>query len=95
MSRQTWNEIKASKRFYVKLYRRSINILIVSLLINLILSYVGLHMYFNRPARVAYSTNGASPPTVLSPLSAPNKSKEPLLGSDPNESEIQVKVVPD
>ena len=94
MSRDVWNQIKSSKRFYVYLYRRLINVLIFSLLLNLVLSYVGLHLFFKRPPRVAYSTNGATPPTKLSPLTAPNESQVPLLSSSPQGPTDPVKVVP-
>lgn len=95
MSGVVWGEIKASKRFYVYLYRRSLNTLLISLLLNLIFGSVAIHLFLKRPGRIAYSSDGASPPVELSAMTAPNESSVPLLASDPKSSQEEIKVVPE
>ena len=77
MSRASWNEKKSSKRFYVVLYRRMINFLIVSLILNLGLSILLVNMFSKRPPHAFYATDGITPPMELSARSTPNEGSVP------------------
>lgn len=87
MSRVAWNAIISSKQFYVLLYRKLGNILVISLVCNFLLGLLATHMYFNRGEPNYYSTNGATPPVGLSAMTTPNESSIPLLGSDPDKAQ--------
>lgn len=84
MSAESWHATQSSKRYYVGLYRRLGTYLLVSAALNLVFVGVALYFFFSRIAATYYSTDGASPPTPLSALSAPNESSVPLLASDPD-----------
>ena len=83
MSRDTWYLKRTSRRFNVSIYRWVGTAILFSLALNVILSLVVSHIYFNRPDYVYYSTNGVTKPMPLHALMAPNQSSVPLLASDP------------
>ncbi|KTD21065.1 type IVB secretion system protein IcmM/DotJ [Legionella londiniensis] len=93
MSRRAWQIIKNSKGFYVRTYRSSIRVLVISIFLNLILGVLIYYTYFSRPEPDFYATNGVTPPVQLTPLDQPNYTSEPLL-PDEVETETDNKVIP-
>ena len=93
MSRETWNLIKNSKRFYVNTYRRSGTALIFSILLNIFLVVVIGYIYFNEPEPDFYATSGITPPVKMTSLDEPNYTSVPLLADEP-ESEDETRVIP-
>ena len=94
MGRVTWNNIKTSKRFYVSVYRLVSTTLLISLVLNGLLTISVAYKYFTRPERNYYATFGGSWPLPLTPIDGPNRSSIPLLADDPGESDNVVKTVP-
>lgn len=82
MSRDTWNLIKQSNRFYIITYRRICNIFFVSVILNLLLGLAVYYNYFKRPEHAFYATNGITYPDALIPIDAPNSSSVPLLAPE-------------
>lgn len=93
MSREAWNTIKRSKSFYIRTYRMGGTLIIVSLVLNLLMSLAIYYLYFHQPIRDFYATSGVTAPVQLKPLDEPNKSATPLLAPDPINDET-VKVIP-
>ncbi|MBA4695844.1 MAG: phosphoesterase [Legionella sp.] len=79
MSRSKWEIVKHSKAFYVRNYRNSLNALMFSLTINLLLCGAICYMHFNEPLPLFFATSGIVPPVLLPSLDAPNNSSTPLL----------------
>lgn len=94
MSRETWNLVKQSKRFYISTYRRSANFLFILLIINLSLGFAIYFTYLNQPRRDFYATNGVTAPVKLTPMSSPNNTSVALLAADPIDDGIE-KVIPE
>ncbi len=94
MSRDTWNLIKSSKRFYVKTYRFTGTVLLVSCLLNIFFSVAIYYTYFDRPAHDFYATNGVTAPVQLTPLDEANYTSVPLLSSNPMTDNTQ-KAIPE
>lgn len=91
MGRETWDTIKRSKAFYIRTYRKGGTFVIVSLIINMLLSVLIYYIHFNQPEPDFYATSGITPPVQLTPRDAPNNSSTPLLEPDPvNEDETRV-----
>lgn len=93
MSRQLWRGVIESKFFYVYTYRRAGTYLFFSSLINVLLLFLVMYVYFTAPERAYYATNGITPIVQLTPLLTPNASSEPLLPNDVEE-ENKVKPIP-
>ncbi len=93
MSREVWNNIKSSKRFYISAYRWSSSILLVSIAVSLCLGSWIFYVYVNEPEHDFYATDGVTAPIGLMPLDAPNKTSVPLLGNDLEDSQ-ENKVIP-
>lgn len=87
MSRNAWNLIKSSKGFNVSIYRTICTALVISMGLNVIGCFWISHIFFERPAHAYYSTNGATPPALLTALEKPNDSDVPLLPSNESGSE--------
>ena len=85
MSRRTWDLIKHSKRFYVRVYRRAGTILLVSMCINVMLGIGIWYIHSHLPERDFYATFGETPPVPLVALDTPNYSSAPLLPNDPHQ----------
>ena len=82
MSRGSWDIIKRSKRFYIRTFRRTGSALIVSTAINVML-LVGIYFsYFDRPEHDYYSTDGVTPPILLTVMDEPNHTSVPMLAND-------------
>ncbi|CDZ76917.1 hypothetical protein BN59_01196 [Legionella massiliensis] len=94
MGRETWNIRIHAKFFYVRTYRVAGRCLILSLLVNLLLSLGVYYRYFHEPPRDYYATSGITPPVQLKVLYEPNYSATPLLPADPVADDT-VKVIPD
>lgn len=86
MGRNAWNLIKDDKNFNVRIYRRGLTVLILSLVLSVIFGAFITKTYLQRPERDYYSTDGITPPVQLTPMLTPNKSSKPLLDSDPVET---------
>lgn len=93
MARATWNLIKSSKSFYVKTYRLTGTLIVISLMINIFLGMLIVYYHLHRPERDFYASNGTTPPIALTPLSTPNNSAEALLPPDPINDDDE-KVIP-
>ena len=93
MSRETWNLIKQSKRFYVATYRRLGTMLVLSVVLNLALGCGIYYTYFNLPEAEFYATSGIVPPVLLTSMDIPNNTSVALLAPDP-EIENNVKKIP-
>ncbi len=91
MSRNAWNLIKSSKRFNVSIYRSLGTVLVISMGLNVVLSFWISHLFFNRPGYTYYSTNGVTPPEMLTALDARNMSPDPLLPSSQESGDEEVK----
>lgn len=85
MSRRTWSLIKQSKRFYVRLYRRTINLLLVSVTLNVLLGLGIWQWHPDRPDSDFYATFGETPPVLLKAMETPNYQSVPLLPNDPSQ----------
>lgn len=83
MREEFFDEIKQSKSFYIRTYRRSMTFMIVSLFFNILLMLAIFYTYFNQPERDFYATNGVSAPVKLNPMDKPNESGQALLEPDP------------
>lgn len=94
MSQETWDAIKNSKSFNVRTYRALKKGLVISVLLNLLLSLAIYYSYFNQPIRDFYATSGITPPVPLQPLDAPNTTDKYLLAPDPVVEDI-TKTIPD
>lgn len=95
MSRNAWNLIKSSKRFNVSIYRSIGTVLVFSMVLNVVLAFWISHLFFNRPDNTYYSTNGVTPPEMLTALNARNMSSEPLLPSSPESGDEEPKQAPE
>ena len=82
MSKKAWNNIKNSKRFYVRTYRKLGSMLLFSATLNVCLGLGIYHVYFNLPERDFYATFGEVPPVKLTAMEEPNYSSVPLLADD-------------
>ena len=94
MSRDTWNLIQQSKRFYVETYRMTGTTLLISIIINLILAAANYYCYFKQPENNFYATNGETPPIQLKALDDFNRTSRALLENDPTEVEHE-NVIPE
>jgi intracellular multiplication protein IcmM len=83
MSRETWNLIKNSKRFYVSGFRATGSVLVLSMIMNLFLGLAVYYTYFNLPDNDCYVTDGVNAPVLLTPMDEPNYTSVPLLANDP------------
>lgn len=94
MSRETWNLIKQSKRFYVRTYRKTSTALFISVIINLFLGLTIYYTYFSRPEHAFYATDGVTPPVQLTPMDSPNNTSVALLAPDPLNDD-ETKAIPE
>lgn len=83
MSRSKWEVVKHSKAFFIRNYRHSLNALMISLALNVLLCGAIYYLHFHEPAPNFYATSGIVPPVGLPPLSAPNTLSTPLLEDEP------------
>ncbi len=94
MASAAWNRIINSKSFYVRTYRLAGRGLIISMVINFLLSLGIYYLYFHQPERAYYATSGITSPVQLKPREQPNYSTIPLLEADPPD-DTSVKTIPD
>ena len=87
MSRGTWTKIRQSNRFYIDTYRRGVNTLLVSIVLNVILGMAIYHVYFGQPEPDFYATNGVTEPVLLTAMDQPNNSSVALLANDQNDND--------
>ncbi|MDP3561467.1 MAG: type IVB secretion system protein IcmM/DotJ [Legionellaceae bacterium] len=85
MSRRAWDLIKHSKRFYVRSYRKSGSLLLVSIVLNAFLGLAIWYFYNRLPEPDFYATYGETPPVLLTAMEMPNYSSVPLLATSPNQ----------
>ena len=93
MSRRVWDLIKRSKRFYVRSYRRSGTLLLVSMALNVFLGLAISYVYIKLPEPDFYATYGETPPVLLTAMDIPNYSSVPLLATDSNQ-DSDVRTIP-
>ncbi len=93
MSREGWNLIKQSKRFYVTTYRKAVSALFLSLIFNVVFALAVYYVYFTQPEHDFYATDVITPPVQLTYLYEPNNSSVPLLASDQDDNYVN-KVIP-
>ncbi|MGC1182511.1 type IVB secretion system protein IcmM/DotJ [Legionella sp.] len=93
MNRESWELIKNSKIFNVNIYRRGLVILIISLVLSCILGILLFYLYFEKPERDYYATNGVTPPVKLKSMMTSNKTSRALLDPDPP-TDLEEKVIP-
>lgn len=82
MSKLTLQKIKASKRFYVRTYRKLGSVLMLSVFLNIAIAAAIIYVYLNLPERDYYATYGEIPPIKLTALDTPNYSSKALLSDD-------------
>lgn len=82
MSKLTLQKIKASKRFYVRTYRKLGSALLLSVIFNIAIAAGLVYVYLNIPERDYYATFGEVPPVKLTALDTPNYSSRALLSDD-------------
>ncbi len=85
MGVKTWNLIKRSKQFYVKTYRGTETIMVISILVNVCLGIGLFYAYYVLPEPDYYATYGETPPVPLIAMNGPNLSSDPLLADDTNQ----------
>ncbi len=83
MSKESWSLIKNSKRFYVRAFRWTASLVVLSVFINLLLGMAVYYLYFNQPENDFYVTDGVTPPALLTPMDEANETNVPLLADDP------------
>ncbi len=93
MRREVWRLLIRSKRFYVGTFRFAENMLVLSLLMNVLLGVGLFYVYLHMPARQFFATNGVVPPTELTAMDEPNETSVPLLAADPDIND-DVKLIP-
>ncbi|MCX7116082.1 MAG: phosphoesterase [Gammaproteobacteria bacterium] len=94
MSRQELRMQKASKFFYVRVYRWSLNLVLVSIVLNVGLVVLDWLYYLHRPSTTYYATSGVTRPIKLTWRSLPNHSQHFLLPSTPPVVQVK-KRIPD
>ncbi|MDF1758680.1 MAG: type IVB secretion system protein IcmM/DotJ [Legionellaceae bacterium] len=87
MTKVVWRNIKASKRFNVRLYRNIGTMLFISVVLNVCLGMAIYKLYFNQPESTYYATYGEIPPILLKDLDSPNYSSTPLLSQGPKKDD--------
>lgn len=93
MSREAWALIKRNKNFNVHVYRRGLNLLILSLLLSCFFGGMMFYLHINKPERDYYATNGITSPVKLKAMLTANSSSQPLLEADPPNDDQQ-RVIP-
>ena len=84
---------KKQKNFYSSYFHNTVNVLIFSVFLNLVLIGVVQNKLMHIASTDFYASDGISQPILLTPLSAPNKSSIPLLPDDPAE-EMMMRTLP-
>lgn len=87
MGRSVWNTVRKSRGFYIHYYRRMSQWIMVSLLINLLLSLAIYYAFMDESPRSVYATSGIAPPVQLKPLDAPNYTDNYLLEPEPHDED--------
>lgn len=93
MGREVWYTLRHSREFYIRLYRRGIQCLLISMSINLLLIIGIYYVYFQEKEPDFYATSGITPPIPLRALQGPNFSSSYWLEPDPT-NENEEKLIP-
>lgn len=93
MTREAWNIIKQSKRFYVNTFRAISRAVVLSLAINVVLILAIGYVFLNKPEPDYYATYGETPPVPLAAMDSPNYTAIPLLANDA-ETDSAVRTIP-
>ena len=93
MSREKWRLLKNMKGFYVRSFRWMGNLVIISCCFNLLFGVAVYYCYFNQPDNDNYSTDGVTPPVLLTTMDEPNDTSVPLLANDP-ETDDEARSIP-
>lgn len=95
MRRESLAEKKRTKGFYMRGFHYSVNGLMISVVLNLVLIIVIHNKLLHPGESTFYASNGFTPtPIKLAPLDAPNQSSIPLLPNDPPE-EMTIRALPE
>lgn len=94
MSREAWVQIRHSKNFNMRIYRRGLTVLILSLIMCLIFGTWVFYLYLHQPERTYYATSGIVDPVQLQALPEPNNLGVPLLEPDPPNDDIP-RIIPE
>lgn len=94
MRRESLTEKKKSKGFYCTGFQKAVNVLFVSVALNICFVMAIHSKIAHKIEPNFYASDGVSSPIMLNPLDAPNESSTPLLPDDPHE-EMMVRAIPD
>lgn len=89
MTKIVWQNIKSSKRFYVRTYRKLGSVLAVSVVVNILLGVGIVYVKARMPEADYYATYGDVPPVKLTVLDKPNYSSKALLSDDRRYDDVQ------
>lgn len=84
---------KRSKNFYSGGFRKVINALGLSIILNFVLLGIIDRQYVNTPVQHFYATDGITMPKLVTPRDTPNMLSQPLLPDDVPE-EMTVRQLP-
>ena len=68
-------------------YRRGTLVLLVSVILNAVLGFAIVHVYFSQPEHDFYATDGETPPKTLTAMGQPNYSASALLADEQNNND--------
>jgi len=94
MSINDWHMVRATKEFYVQVYRKTTALALWSMLVNVILVIMIGYCYFTEPEIHYYSSSGVTPPEPLTAMTQANNTDVPLLASG-SEIEEAPKLMPE
>lgn len=73
---------KHAKNFYSGGFRKAINALGLSIVLNFVLLGIIDRQYVNTPVQHFYATDGITMPKLVTPMDKPNMLSQPLLPDD-------------
>ncbi len=88
MNREAWSLIKQSTQFYKFAYRKMNHVLLISLIINLLLSAAIYYTYLAQTDNTFSATKDVFSSKSVAQLDSPNNSSLPLLVPDSGETRL-------
>lgn len=82
MSRHIWHLETQKRAFYIRAYRKMLNVLLFSGGMNILLIVVAMYSYFHVPEPDYYASSGELPPVEMQVSFAPNDTSVPLLPTE-------------
>jgi intracellular multiplication protein IcmM len=95
MAREAWNVIKHTKEFHVSWYRTGVQLLVISMCLNLVLILLCVYFATRDLKQDYYASDGIRFPIELNPLKKPNETSQYLLPPDPVSEDESLKVIPE